>query len=266
MYERHFPGGDHRRPPGVPSRRPPAPPYRARGKGDRVTRQADEPPVTLVHGPERGMWRLGKRRQPLAYNRLEPETSQGSSAGRFSLATYGMLYCATDLAGCYAEALARFRVHPRMRGLIGNDWDRRPSTMRLGHLASGWREDHVLVRVVPPKDARFLDVDATATREVLMKELHSELSAWGVENRLTDEHIHGGDRRIARQIAAWTVAQRDRTGHRLAQGIAYRSGYGGRQCWAVLEDVDLEDAERRPVRLEDPALQEIATEYGLRLF
>ncbi|MFH8219536.1 RES domain-containing protein [Streptomyces sp. NPDC018057] len=229
-------------------------------------RSADEPPVALVSAPERGMWRLGKRGQPLAYNRLEPETSQGSSAGRFSLATYGMLYCASDLAGCYAEALAHFRVHPKMRALIGGDWDREPSTMRLGHLASGWREDHVLVRLLPPGDARFLDVDASATREVLMKELHSELSAWGVENGLTDEHIHGRDRRIARQIAAWTVAQRNRTGHRLAQGIAYRSGYGGRQCWAVLQDVDLAHAERRPVRLEDPALQEVATEYGLRLF
>ncbi|MET7762359.1 RES domain-containing protein [Streptomyces sp. NPDC005393] len=225
-----------------------------------------ESPVTLVPAPQRGMWRLGKKKKPVEYNRLEPETSQGSSAGRFSLATYGMLYCATDPAGCYAEALAHFRVHPELRRLIGSDWDNRPSTMRLGHLASGWREDHILVRIVPAKDARFLDVDSVATRAVLTKELHNELEAWEVGSPLTDEHIHGRDRRIARQIAAWTVAQRNQAGHRLAQGIAYRSGYGGRQCWAVFGDVDLEQAERRPIRLEDAALREVATEYGLKLF
>lgn len=57
---------------------------------------------SLVPAPERGVWRLGKKNHPREYNRLEPETSQGSSAGRFSLATYGMLYCASDPAGCYA--------------------------------------------------------------------------------------------------------------------------------------------------------------------
>ncbi|GHA02194.1 RES family NAD+ phosphorylase [Streptomyces echinoruber] len=224
------------------------------------------PAVTLVPAPDRGVWRLGKRKSPIEYNTLQPENSQGSGAGRFSLATYGMLYCATDPAGCYAEALAHFRVSPALRRIIGDDWDHVPNTMRLGHLASGWRQDHVLVRIVPPKEARFLDVDAPATRATLAEELRPELSAWGVTGPLTDEHVHGRDRRIARQMAAWAVAQRNGLGHRLVQGITYRSGYGGRQCWAVFSDVDLEQAEQRPVRLEDPALQEVAQEYGLRVF
>ncbi|MET7854148.1 RES domain-containing protein [Streptomyces avermitilis] len=227
---------------------------------------ADESPVTLVPAPERGVWRLGKKGHPVEYNRLEPETSQGSSAGRFSLATYGMLYCASDPAGCYAEALTRFRVQPKMRGLIGTHWDNQSGNMGLGQLGSGWRDDHILIRLVPAKDAWFLDVDSEATRAVLSKELHNEFEAWGVASPLTDEHIHGRDRRIARQIAAWTVAQRNRAGHRLAQGIAYRSGYGGHRCWAVLSDVDLETAEQRPIRLEDTALRKVAAEFGLRLF
>ncbi|ANW19117.1 RES domain-containing protein [Streptomyces clavuligerus] len=227
---------------------------------------SDNGSVTLLPAPERGVWRLGKRRNPVEYNTLEPETSQGSSAGRFSLATYGMLYCAADPAGCYAEALAHFRVHPEMRALIGGDWDGRPSTMKLGQLTSGWRQDHILVRIVATEETWFLDVDSPATRAVLTEELHGELGAWGVEGPLSDEHIHGRDRRIARQIAAWTVAQRNPDGHRLAHGIAYRSGYGGRQCWAVLSDVDLEPAEQRAIRLEDPDLQDVAREYGLRLF
>ncbi|MDU8995860.1 MULTISPECIES: RES domain-containing protein [Streptomyces] len=221
---------------------------------------------SLVPAPERGVWRLGKRDHPKEYNRLEPETSQGSSAGRFSLATYGTLYCASDPAGCYAEALAPFRVHPKLRGLIGHEWDERPSHMRLGHLASGWREDHILVRLEPAKDAQFLDVDAEATRAVLARELRGELAAWDIEPPLTDPHIHGRDRRLARQIAAWTVAQRNDAGHRLAQGIAYRSGYGGRTCWAIFHDVDLVEAERRPIQPESPELRAVAAEYGLRVF
>ncbi|GLF96564.1 RES domain-containing protein [Streptomyces yaizuensis] len=226
-----------------------------------------EPPVTLLSPPERGVWRLGKRSNPVEYNLLEPATSEGSSAGRFSLATYGMLYCASDPDGCYAEALAYFRVGPEVRATSGPDYADWPAhLMKPGHLPQGWRQNHSLVRLVPAGDARFLDVDSPATREWLTKELHHELKAWDVQGVLGDDDIHGRNRQIARQIAAWTVAQRNGDGHRLAQGIAYRSGYGGRQCWAVLSDVDLVRAETHPIRLEDGALQDVAREYGLRLF
>lgn len=220
------------------------------------------PPVILVRPPDRGVWRLGKSRHPLAFNRVEPETVEGSAAGRFSLLTYGMLYCASEQAGCYAEALARFRVHPKMRELLA-DRPETPHLMRLGHLASSWRDTHILVRLKLSPDAQFLDVDEEATREVLARELKNELGERGIDDPLTDEHIHGRDRRVARLIAAWTVAQRNADGHRLAQGIAYRSGYGGRRCWAVLSGTDYVEAERRPILAESLELKEVALEYGI---
>ncbi|MFI7097024.1 RES domain-containing protein [Streptomyces lydicus] len=226
-----------------------------------MTATHEPPVVTLLPPPPRGVWRLGRSDAPLQYNKLDPENSLGSSAGRFSLPRYGMLYCCTDTTGCYAEGLAPFRVQPLMRALL--DHETRTGQMTTGHLASSWREERILVRVLPPPDARFLDVDCDATRAVLAKELHSELAAWGLDGPLTDEHIHGRDRRVARQIAAWTVAQRNEAGHMLAQGIAYRSGYGGRRCWAILSDVSLREAERQPLRAESPELQEVAREYGL---
>lgn len=224
------------------------------------------PSVTLVTAPERGVWRLGKSSAPLKYNQVEPETIAGSSAGRFSLFTYGMLYCASEPTGCYAEALAYFRVQPRIRQLLDDDEPGQYGRMKIGHLASSWREEHILVRLKLSPDARFLDVDAEATREVLAKELENEFSEWGVKGPLNDEHIHGRDRRIARQIAAWAVAQRNDKGHQLAQGIAYRSGYGGRRCWAILSGTDLVEAERRPILAEAVELQEVAREYGLTVW
>ncbi|MFF5004937.1 RES domain-containing protein [Streptomyces phaeochromogenes] len=225
------------------------------------------PPVALVPAPERGVWRLGKGSAPLRYNQIEPETINGSAAGRFSLFTYGTLYCASDLAGCFAEALAGFRVDPRMRSLMSGDEEvPGPQPMRLGHLASSWRQERILVRLMPAAEARFLDVDAEETREVLADELKGDLSEWDVQPPLEDHHIHGPDRRIARQIAAWSVAQRNSAGHQLIQGIAYRSGYGGRRCWAILSTTELAEAERRPVLAESVELQEVAREYGLTVW
>lgn len=138
--------------------------------------------------------------------------------------------------------------------------------MKLGHLASSWRDTHILVRLKLAPDARFLDVDADATRAVLARELRQDFDAWGIEGPLSEEHIHGRDRRVARQIAAWTVAQRNAEGHLLAQGIAYRSGYGGRRCWAVLSDTEYVEAERRPILAESVELKEVAREYGLTVW
>ncbi|AXG82788.1 RES domain-containing protein [Streptomyces paludis] len=207
---------------------------------------------------------MGKRDCPVKYNCLEPETALGNAAGRFSLFTYGTLYCATAHIGCYAEGLRTFRVSPKMRGLLTEDPSGRRA-MANGHLPSGWREDHILVRLLPGAGTRFLDVDAESTREFLSKELQVELADLGVSGLLTEEHVYGPDRRVARQIAAWAVAQRDREGHRLVQGIAYRSDYGGHRCWAVLSDVDLVEAERCPIRAEDVELRSVAVEYGLTI-
>lgn len=226
---------------------------------------ASVPPVVLARAPDRGVWRLGKSGAPLKFNHVEPETIGGSSAGRFSLFTYGMLYCTSEPTGCYAEALAYFRVHPKVRSLLADE-THKPGHMRVGHLASGWRDAHILVRLKLSAEARFLDVDADITRKVLAHELRAEFSEWGVEGELADDHIHGSDRRVARQIAAWTVAQRNAEGHQLAQGIVYRSGFGGRRCWAVLSGTDYIEAERRPIHAESVELQEVAREYGLTVW
>ncbi|MFD4371113.1 RES domain-containing protein [Streptomyces sp. NPDC058486] len=222
--------------------------------------------VTLVPAPDEGVWRLGRASAPLRYNRVEPETAGGSNAGRFSLYNYGMLYCASAITGCFAEALATFRVPPVMRDLMRDADPSCSDNMTIGHIPSSWREDRILVRLKPSDDALFLDVDSPGTREVLTRELSTTLQEWNITGPLTDEHIHGRDRRVARQIAAWAVSRRNEAGHQLVEGIAYRSGYGGRRCWAILRDTELREVERRAIQVESTELREVALEYGLTVW
>lgn len=223
------------------------------------------PPVTLSRAPGQGVWRLGWSQDAVKYNQVEPETFDGSSAGRFSLFSYGTLYCASTPAGCYAEALEQFRVAPRMRALMQEDPQTNTGHMAVGHIASSWRRNRILVRLTASPQAQFLDLEADATREVLLDALGDDLRAFGVEGSLTDKHLRGRDRRITRQVAAWAVAQRNDEGYQLVQGITYRSGYAGYQCWAILRDTELKEEERRPIKLEDRDLREVANEYELTI-
>ncbi|WP_409239444.1 RES domain-containing protein [Streptomyces sp. PA5.6] len=221
------------------------------------------PPVSFASAPAQGVWRLGWSHDAVKYNLVEPETFDGSSAGRFSLFSYGTLYCASTPTGCYAEALEQFRVSPFIRGLMQDEAPASNGQMAVGHIASSWRDNRILVRLTASPQARFLNLEAEATREVIIKELGDDLRSFGVRDCLTDKDLRGRDRRITRQIAAWAVAQRNEEGHQLVQGITYRSGYAGYQCWAILRDTELTEQERKPIRLEDRALQEVADEFGL---
>ncbi|MGW7313125.1 RES domain-containing protein [Streptomyces sp. NPDC054854] len=230
-----------------------------------MTTDKTPPGVSLIQAPERGIWRLGKANEPLKYDTISREDASSRGGNRWSLVSYGTLYCATDQEGCYAEALAPFRVHPTTLRDAAEDW-KGPSYMLPGQLPRDWSTRHTLVRLQPVKEARFLDVDDEETLEALSRELHHELAALGVP-RLTTADIQGFNRLVTRQISAWAITQR--TGpseqERRIHGIAYRSRFGLRQCWAVFSDVELRQVESSLVFPEAEALREVADEYGLRM-
>ncbi|MEV6394246.1 RES family NAD+ phosphorylase [Streptomyces sp. NPDC051907] len=219
--------------------------------------------VRLIPAPERGLWRLGKAKDPLKYNQISPEDDSRSGGNRWSLVSYGTLYCASELDGCFAEALAPFRVDPALRAIIGDDWHE-PYYMPPGDLPQDWRTRHALVRLQPAKEARFLDVDDDHTLRTLTQELKAELECLDVD-ALAPEHVRGPDRRVTRQISAWAIAQRTAEQDRLIHGIAYRSRFAMRQCWAVFSDVDLEEVERQPIWPETEGLRTVASGYGLTI-
>ncbi|MEK8172295.1 hypothetical protein NKH77_32560 [Streptomyces sp. M19] len=84
-------------------------------------------------------------------------------------------------------------------------------------------------------------------------------------DKLTPGHIQGSDRRITRQISAWAISQRTSDQERLIHGIAYRSKFGMRQCWAIFSDVDLIQLESSLIFPEADALRTVADEFGLTL-
>ncbi|MFD8978432.1 RES domain-containing protein [Streptomyces sp. NPDC059564] len=230
-----------------------------------MSRDTAQPDVSLIPAPERGIWRLGKSQNPVTYERISQEDADRTGGNRWSLVSYGTLYCASEHDGCFAEALANFRVHPAMRELIADDWQE-PFFLGPGKIARDWTTRHTLVRLQPPKDALFLDVDDERTQKTLSHELADKLAEQDVD-LLTTEHMQGFNRRITRLISAWAITQR--TGpteqERLIHGIAYRSRFGMRQCWAVFSDVELKQEESSLVFPEAEALRRVAEEYGLTM-
>lgn len=52
-----------------------------------------------------------------------------------------------------------------------------------------------------------------------------------------------------------------------SQGIRYLSRlYTQWECWAVYEDIELEEIVREPISLNDPALQRVADLFELKVF
>ncbi|MET7290256.1 RES family NAD+ phosphorylase [Streptomyces sp. NPDC005573] len=225
--------------------------------------QETYPQVRLVPAPERGVWHLGKAKDPVRYNQIAAVDADRSSGNRWSLVSGGTLYCASEFEGCFAEALAPFRVSSEMREVIEDDWPE-PSYMPPGHLPRDWRTRHTLVRLMPDKDARFLDVDDEDTLRSIHHRLRPTLAELDIA-RLTHEHIQGSDRRVTRAIAAWAVDQCDSARRPLISGIVYRSRFAARECWAVFEPTPLTEVESQPIWPEMEGLRTVAKEYGLTI-
>ncbi|MEV7617153.1 RES domain-containing protein [Streptomyces sp. NPDC089799] len=234
-----------------------------------MTRASTLSDVRLIPAPERGIWRLGKARGPFTYDRIREEDAGSPSGNRWSLVDCGVLYCASEHEGCFAEALAPFRVDPAMRAIIADDWAN-PSHMPPGRIPRDWTTRHTLFRLQPVKEARFLDVDDEDTLTVLSRELRDQLAKLNID-RITARHIEDSTdpsaRRVTRQISAWAEHQSTGTGseERHIHGIAYRSGLGRYQCWAVFEGVELSKEESSLVFPEADALRKVAQDYTLTM-
>ncbi|MGW1895396.1 RES domain-containing protein [Streptomyces sp. NPDC002004] len=223
---------------------------------------AAHPEVRLVPPPEHGVWRLGKAHNPVKFEQIRKDDVDSSAGNRWSLVGYGTLYCASERDGCFAEALAPFFVHPDWLTTATADWQGEDAP---GRIPPAWTTRHALVRLQLSKDARFLDVDDEQTLSVLSSELR-DLLAENQVDKLTQEHVQGFNRKITRGISAWAISQRDsEQGGRLIHGIAYRSRFGMRQCWAIYNDVGYTEIESSLIFPEDEALLRVAAEYQLRL-
>lgn len=74
-----------------------------------------------VDAPET-LFRVARAEQPLRFSQISPADVPLPKAGnRFDVPGGGILYCATDAVGCYAEVLARFRPSAAVRSAVQHE-------------------------------------------------------------------------------------------------------------------------------------------------
>lgn len=231
--------------------------------------------VRAIPPPDDGVWRVGREPDPLAASKSSghSELSKAGTGNRFDSpgGEYGVRYFATTLDGCFGEILARFRADPTLAAVIGSEW-RDMGFMDVGDIPRDWRQRRMAVQVDFPDDKgnskfsdgiRFIDVESVETREAMRPDFE-ELLAFYKYPDLDIPVVRGRDRRVTRYISQWAFEQVDEDGNPLYAGIRYLSRLSNDwECWAVFDDVEPRELNRKPILAEDPAFKRIAKLYGL---
>jgi RES domain len=218
---------------------------------------------------ERGLWRVA-RGDPFALEdpapRLIGAASDPGIGNRFdsALGDFRVWYFATLLEGCYGETLAALRPSPVVRVAVQGDDD---CLMPLGEISADWRQRRIAVRArFPEPDRPFLDVEAASTRNRLRSELPWLLAELGLDD-IDTAAIRSKDRRLTRWISQWVWQRRREIASPNFAGIRFLSHLNTHwECWAVFEDLVLEEQERKPILRQDEALKRVAELYGLDIF
>jgi hypothetical protein len=185
---------------------------------------------------------------------------------RYDSTEFGTIYGATDLEGCFAETLARYRPSPAVLAALGRDAEwRRRGFMDPGSVPADWRHRRVIVHLELGREVRFLDVEATATHTVLTEELAEELADVG-HGPLDVAGVRGPDRRITRAIAQWAYTALDQSGDPAFAGIRYLSRLGPYECWAIFDRTPVLEIGRHTITTGTRALRSVQDVFGIRVF
>lgn len=165
----------------------------------------------LVNAPTR-LFRVALASNGLKFAYIDPVAAAMPRAGnRFDVPGGGVLYCCTDVEGCYRETVARLRPSPRATEL---DEDSDTDHVRAGCVSASWRDARRVFTVSLENSAPFIDVEAQATRSHFDAVLASRLA-----EPLDVADIRGRDRLLTRAIATWAYAQVDDDGDGMYSGI-----------------------------------------------
>lgn len=188
------------------------------------------------------------------------------------MGTYGVVYFASSLKGCYLETLCSFRLDPSLPQDLVDSW-REMGFMRPGDVPRDWRTRRTAVRVrVDHNGPGFVDLEDHGTRKAIWADIGNmvrQLPPGNHRDRLAldVDLIRGPDRRVTRLISYWVYAQVDEqlNSHRYA-GIRYLSKVESEhECWAVFDDADFVELERRPILEHDPDLCEVSQMYDIKV-
>ena len=209
------------------------------------------------------LFRVARADQPLRFSQIAPADVPLPKAGnRFDVPGGGVLYCATEPAGCYAEVLARFRPSAAVRAAVQ---DEDPGFMICGGVPADWRDRRLEVELDLVDALPFLDVEHEATHEYLTTAVAREMAALSIP--VIDVGVIRGPNRLAtRAVAAWTYAAQDDEGNLRYSGIRYMSRLGDHECWAVFEGTEVREVARTPIRRTNAAMQQVAATWELNVF
>jgi hypothetical protein len=180
------------------------------------------------------------------------------AGNRFDVPGGGVLYCCTELEGCYRETLARLRPSLLAAGLDENsDYQH----MRAGYVATSWRDSRRVFTISLEDAAPFIDVEAQPTLSHLDEVLGARLN-----DHLDVSDVRGRDRLLTRAIAEWAYAELDEDGVGVYSGIRYMSRLGDHECWAVFDGAPVAEAvPPASIELSDPDLARVAGEFHLTI-
>lgn len=219
-------------------------------------------PLTIEF-PINPVYRIARNDQLLTGSKIRPQDSLSQAGHRFDLLSGGVIYCATQLQGSFAEVLSSFRRAPSARIHFNPDAD--VGFMNQGSLPANWRELRSILRVTCVEPLPFLELENPKTLAYLDVMLATQLCEFGFHSPLDVSMIRGSDRRITRAIATLVSNQMDSDGEFIYSGIRYFSRLGDWECWAIFEETDIEIVETRKIKVSDPDLSAIAALYQLTI-
>ena len=146
--------------------------------------------------------------------------------------------------------------------------------MHIGEVPADWRQRRLAVKVKFTDETgrfadgvQFLDVESADTRAVLRDELGDVLAYYGHAD-LDVPTVRGADRRVTRMIGQWAFDAVDEDSQRpIYAGVRYLSRLDSDwECWAVFDDVEIEELERQSILDNDRTLRKVAERYNRRVF
>lgn len=216
----------------------------------------------LVQAPTE-LWRVSSLQYGLDFSRIQPLDAPLKAAGnRFDVPGGGVLYCCTDVKGCFAETLSRLRPSPALIELAMRDASGPGGFMPPASIPADWRRKRRRFKVTTLDALPFVDVEHEETRAYLTSVLAPDLARHDV-TELDVPTVRGGNRLLTRDIARWFYEATDEGGVPLYSGIRYVSRHGDYECWAVFEGTPVEELERQSIEPQDLDMAHVARIFGL---
>lgn len=226
------------------------------------------PAVVEVRDP---MIRIGRSDSATRFSRISVEDNALPRAGnRYDVPGGGVLYAASTAYTCFAETMSRFRPTPAIRTLLASEpRDDDSRFMVCGGIPQAWRLRRRIFSLGLVDPLPFVDIEAPTTLTYLEEVLSGTLLAldYGADN-LDIADVRNKDRRLSRAISTHFYAAQDELGHPLYAGVRYRSRLDSGDCWAIFEGTEVQvlEDQSRPIERDDPDLQRLVDEWGLRPF